>query len=204
MTSLLLIEDEPDLRESLATSLRFEGFAVHAAAGGVDGLELACRHRPDLIICDIQMPGRDGFEVLAAVRADPVIGSTPFIFLTARGEKVDMRRGMTSGADDYLIKPVLLDDLLAAIRGRLERFARTAPLRRPDFSDPRPLQELGLSPKEAETLLWIAQGKSNAEAAVILGVTEGTVKKHIEHIFAKLDVEKRGAASLIAIEKLSR
>lgn len=63
---------------------------------------------------------------------------------------------------------------------------------------------MGLSPKQAETLLWVAQGKSNAEAAAILGVTEGTVKKHLEHIFAKLGVEKRGAASLLAIERLNR
>lgn len=204
MTTLLLVEDERDLRESLAISLRFEGFEIYAAADGAEGLELARRNRPDLIICDIQMPGPDGFEVLASVRADPVIGSTPFIFLTARGEKIDMRRGMVGGADDYLVKPVLLDDLLAAIRGRLERFARAMPPRRPDFSSHRPLLDLGLSPKEAETLLWIAQGKGNGEVAVILGVTEGTIKKHLEHIFAKLDVEKRGAASLIAIEKLSR
>lgn len=203
MTSLLLIEDEPDMRESLAAALRLEGFDVYAVAEGSAGLDLARRHRPDLVICDIQLPGMDGFEVLVAVRADPGLAHTPFVFLSARGERTDVRRGMVSGADDYLVKPVALGDLLAAIRGRLARFART-PRRAPDFSSARPLEDLGLTPKQAETLLWVAQGKSNAEVAAILGVTEATAKKHLEHIFARLGVEKRGAASLIAIETLSR
>jgi len=203
MTTLLVIEDEEDLLESLATALRFEGFDVHTADNGPAGLERARQHRPDLIVCDIQLPGLDGFDVLAAVRADPILNMTPFIFLTARGEHNDIRRGMGHGADDYLVKPVALADLLSAIRARLERFARTPP-RHPDLSNARPLEALGLSPKEAETLLWVAQGKSNAEVAAILQVAEATVKKHLEHIFAKLGVEKRGAASLIAIEYLTR
>jgi DNA-binding NarL/FixJ family response regulator len=203
VTTLLLIEDEADLRESLATSLGFEGFVVHTAATGASGLEEAQRHRPDLIVCDIQMPGMDGFEVLAKVRSETHMAQTPFIFLTARGEKTDLRQGMISGADDYLVKPVALDELLTAIRVRLERFGRNKN-RSPNFSDAQPLETLGLSPKQAETLLWVAQGKSNAEVAAILKVTEGTVKKHLEHIFAKLGVEKRGAASLLAIEHLSR
>ncbi len=202
MTTLVIIEDEPDMLASLAMLLRLEGFTVHAAMTGPDGLELIRRHRPGIVVCDIQLPGMDGFEVLASLRADPTIAPIPFIFLTARGEKNDIRQGMVTGADDYLVKPVAFDDLLQAIRARLARFAMQRRL--PDFSDHRPLEALGLSPKEAETLLWVAQGKSNAEVAAILNVAETTVKKHLEHIYAKLGVEKRGAASLMAIETLSR
>ena len=203
MTELLLIEDDPTLLELIATALEFEGFRVHRAADGAAGLELARSVRPALILCDVMMPGMDGYAVLAAVRSDPRIAAVPFVFLTARGEKRDLRLGMTSGADDYLTKPVAIDDLLAAVRGRLARQSAVSP-RAPDFSSHVPLMALGLSPKQAETLLWVAQGKSNADVAVILGVSEATVKKHLEHIFEKLGVEKRGAASLLAIEALSR
>jgi len=147
------------------------------------------------------MPGMDGYEVLATLRADPALGQIPFIFLTAKGEKKDLRQAMVSGADDYLTKPVALDDLLDAIRARLAR--HTVPARKqPDFTNTAPLRALGLTEKESEVLLWVAQGKSNSETALILGITEATVKKHLENIFAKLGVEKRGAASLIALEAL--
>jgi DNA-binding NarL/FixJ family response regulator len=201
MTTLLIIEDDPTMLELLATALEFEGFAVHRAADGQTGLALARQHDPHLILCDVMMPGIDGYTVLATLRADPALSSIPFIFLTARGEKKDLRLGMVSGADDYLTKPVAIDELLDAIQGRLARHSDRV-RRPPDFSNIHPLRALGLSPKESEVLLWVAQGKSNAEVAVILGISEGTVKKHLEHIFEKLGVEKRGAASLIALEAL--
>ena len=201
MITLLLIEDEETMRDLTATALELEGYRVHQAADGRAGIASARRHRPDLILCDVMMPGMDGYEVLAALRSDSALSRIPFIFLTAKGEKKDLRQGMVSGADDYLTKPVALDDLLAAIRARLERHSERAP-KSPDFSNPEPLLALGLTPKESEVLLWVAQGKSNSEVALILGITEATIKKHLENIFGKLGVEKRGAASLIALEAL--
>jgi DNA-binding NarL/FixJ family response regulator len=201
MIEVLLIEDDPTMLELIATALGFEGFSVHRAPDGHTGIELARERRPHLILCDVMMPGIDGYTVLATMRADPRLASIPFIFLTARGEKKDLRLGMVSGADDYLTKPVAIDELLEAIHSRLARHGEIA-RKQPDFSNTTPLRALGLSQKESEVLLWVAQGKTNAETALILGVTEGTVKKHLEHIFEKLGVEKRGAASLIALEAL--
>ena len=201
MTELLLIEDEAAMRELTATALELEGYRVHSAADGSSGVDMARRHRPHLILCDIMMPGLDGYQVLATLRADPALSHIPFIFLTAKGEKKDLRQGMVSGADDYLTKPFSIDDLLAAIRARLARHhERTR--KQPDFTSTAPLRALGLTEKESEVLLWVAQGKSNAEVALILGISEATVKKHLEHIFGKLGVEKRGAASLSALEAL--
>lgn len=201
MTQLLLIEDEATALELTATALEFEGYTVLRSADGRSGLHLARQHLPDLILCDIMMPGMDGYEVLAALRSDPALSIIPFIFLTARGEKKDLRLGMVSGADDYLTKPIAIDDLLDAIHSRLTRHAGLI-RKLPDFSDTAPLRSLGLTQKESEVLLWVAQGKTNSECALILGSTEGTIKKHLEHIFEKLGVEKRGAASLIALEAL--
>jgi DNA-binding NarL/FixJ family response regulator len=201
MTQLLLIEDEAAMRVLITTALELEGYRVHTAADGPSGVGMARSHMPHLILCDIMMPGMDGYEVLATLRADPALCQIPFIFLTAKGEKKDLRQGMVSGADDYLTKPVALDDLLGAIEARLARQSAAA-RKQPDFSNTAPLRALGLTEKESEVLLWVAQGKTNAETALILGISEATVKKHLENIFAKLGVEKRGAASLIALEAL--
>ncbi len=203
MTTLLLIEDNPNLRKNIAEMLTLEGFRVLVAADGSTGLQIARAEHPDLLLCDIMMPGIDGYEVLAKLRADPATASLPFIFLTAKGDLPDLRIGMGLGADDYLPKPVARLDLLTAVRTRLQRHAQQRQAFAPDFSDAFPLEKLGLSPREAEILLWMAQGKSNGDIAAICDISLGTVKKHVLHIFEKLGVENRAAATLRALEILS-
>ena len=205
MKKILVIEDEPEMRRNLATILRLENFQPLTAENGRVGLESVRTNKPDLILCDVMMPELDGYGVIAALRADPETVVIPFIFLTAKGEKPDIRAGMNLGADDYLTKPVGKADLLSAIRSRLERAAQQAtPEFRPNFDSPKPLETvLDLTPRVAETLLWLAQGKTNADIATILGNSESTVKKHVLEIFEKLSVETRGAAALRALEVLS-
>lgn len=202
MRKILIIEDEPGIRENLVEVLELEQMLPLAAADGHVGLQLAREQRPDLILCDIMMPGIDGHAVLAALRADPATARIPFIFLTARGEHGDIRAGMNQGADDYLVKPVRVEDLLAAIEARLDRAQHFAGFNA-DFTSAAPLESLGISDREAEILLWVAQGKSNSEVGIILGISSGTVKKHLEHIYAKIGVESRNAATLRALEVLS-
>ena len=205
MKKILVIEDEAEMRRNLTTILRLEKFQPVAAENGRVGVELARSERPDLILCDVMMPELDGYGVIAALRAAPETVSIPFIFLTAKGEKPDIRAGMNLGADDYLTKPVAKADLLAAIRSRLQRASEQAtPEFKPNFDSPKPLEDrLGLTPRVAETLLWVAQGKTNSEIAMILGNSESTVKKHVLEIFEKLGVETLTAASLRALEVLS-
>jgi DNA-binding NarL/FixJ family response regulator len=205
MKKILVIEDEPEMRRNLTTILRLERFHPLPAENGRVGLKMAKTERPDLILCDVMMPELDGYGVIAALRADTATVTIPFIFLTAKGEKPDIRAGMNLGADDYLTKPVAKADLLAAIQSRLERAVQQAvPEFNPDFHSAGPLEEvLGLTPRVAETLLWLAQGKTNGEIATILGNSESTVKKHVLEVFQKLGVETRTAASLRALEVLS-
>lgn len=204
MKTVLIIEDHADMRRNIATILEMENFNVVTACDGREGVEEARRSRPDMILCDVMMPELDGYGVLAELRKDPVSASTPFIFLTAKGERRDVRAGMNLGADDYLTKPVTASDLLAAIDARLQRLAAqpVAPFR-PDFTNAAPLEALGLTPREAEVLLWIAQGKSNSDIATILETTVHTVKKHLQNLFAKLGVESRNSAMLRALEVLN-
>src|ERR1700752_3723103 len=140
MKKILVIEDESELRRNLTTILRLEKFHPLPAETGRVGLELAKKERPDLILCDVMMPELDGYGVISALRADAETATIPFIFLTAKGEKPDIRAGMNLGADDYLTKPVAKADLLAAIRSRLERHAQQAtPEFRPNFDSHKPL-----------------------------------------------------------------
>ena len=205
MTKILIIEDEPRMRKNMATILKMEGFAVAVAENGKVGVEAAKRERPALILCDVMMPELDGYGVPTALRADETAARIPFIFLTAKGEKSDLRAGMNLGADYYLTKPTDIDDLLRAIAARLARRDEHAAGSTPNFDSAQPLvDKLALTPREAEVMLWVAQGKANADIATILATTESTVKKHLEHVFEKLGVENRGAASLRVLEVLGR
>ena len=203
MITILLVEDNASMRRNLAQMLTLEGYRVVDCASGAHALQQAREQRPDLVLCDIMMPGMDGYEVLAQLRAQPATASVPFIFLTAKGDVPDIRMGMLLGADDYLPKPVERLDLLNAIRTRLTRHEQQRNAFVPRFESAAPLEKLGISPREADILLWMAQGKSNGEIGTILGISLGTVKKHANHIFEKLGAEGRTSAVLRALEALS-
>lgn len=202
MKLILIIEDEPRVRQNLATMLRFEGHAVAEAADGEEGVAKARETQPDLILCDVTMPKLDGYQTLRALRTDPLTRSIPFLYLTARGTHQELREGMTLGADDYLVKPVSRETLLAAVETRLQRHRELQVGTELAFHSSAPLLSLGLTEREAEVLLWVAQGKSNGAIAIILDMAEGTVKKHLQHIFEKGGFESRGEASLKATEVL--
>lgn len=121
MRTILVIEDEEPVRINITELLELEGFNVLEADNGRTGLRLAQTHIPDLIISDANMPELDGYELLSALRKNQKTSAIPFIFLTARTKKIDMREGMRLGADDYLTKPFTLNELMHAINSRLER-----------------------------------------------------------------------------------
>ena len=121
MTKILVIEDDTITLNMYLDSLETEGFKMIGAKNGTTGIQQALSHLPDLVICDIVMPDMDGYKVLEKLRQNPITAVIPFIFLTGKGSKEDFRRGMESGADDYIAKPVTLEQLLRAIATRLER-----------------------------------------------------------------------------------
>lgn len=207
---ILIIEDQAPMRRNVALMLEMEGYKTCTAENGRVGVEVARQERPDLVLCDVMMPELDGYGVVQALRENADFANTPFIFLTAKSDRGDVRIGMNFGADDYLTKPVVRDDLLAAVQTRLaraealqQRMADSAGFN-PDFTSHEPLQQaFGLTPREAEVLLWVTQGKSNGDVAAILGMSEKTAKQHLGTCFQKMGVESRNAASLQALEVLS-
>lgn len=121
MTKILLVEDNNEIRENTAEILELAGYKIVMAANGKEGFEMAVKEVPDLIICDIMMPVLDGYGLLHLVNKNEILKSIPFIFLTAKTERIDFRKGMEMGADDYITKPFTDLELLNAIESRMKK-----------------------------------------------------------------------------------
>ena len=162
---LLVVDDEPNIRELLATSLRFAGFEVHAAADGAAALRLARDTEPDLVVLDVMLPDMDGFTVTRRLREKGQ--HVPVLFLTARDDTADKVQGLTVGGDDYVTKPFSLEEVVARIRAILRRtqaldetsssVLRYADLELDDDSHEvrRAGQEIELSPTEFKLLRYL-------------------------------------------------
>ncbi len=121
MRKIVLIEDDNGIRESIIDLLENEGFEIFTADNGEDGINSVKENLPDIIICDIIMPGKNGYDVINELSKCKETAAIPFIFLTAKVEKGDIRYGMELGADDYLTKPFRLDELMKAVESRLKK-----------------------------------------------------------------------------------
>lgn len=119
--TILVVEDDEAVRQTVADILDLNGFNCTLAVDGIEGLALARRDLPAIIVTDIEMPGMNGYELLQATRSDPALRGTPVIMTTAKADRVAARRGMDLGADDYITKPFTEDELIRSIRARLDR-----------------------------------------------------------------------------------
>lgn len=121
MNKVLIIEDNYEMRDNITEILQLSGYEVYAATNGKEGIAMALKHSPDLILCDIMMDEIDGYGVLLRLSKHPETQSTPFIFITAKTQKQDLRKGMELGADDYLMKPFDDIELLHAVQTQLKK-----------------------------------------------------------------------------------
>ena len=163
---ILVIEDERTTLNSIVEFLLSEGFDAVGAENGRDGIELAQKHLPALIICDILMPELDGYDVLTYLQQDPETAGIPFIFLTATTDSSSFRLGMEMGADDYLRKPVTSAELRAAIASRLRK--QEATLQNYNVTD-LPTQEIVDSASDPEQL----RDYSNAQSSLFQFLLQG-------------------------------
>jgi len=165
---ILLVEDDPGLAAALAQFLRSQDFEVITVGDGQRGVELATSVNPSLILCDLDLPKMDGFEVLTTLQTNPSLWDTPFLFITGRGHLKDIRAGMNLGADDYLVKPVPPEDLLTAIQTRL-RLRNQRASQRPGLTVDNPPTgdgEEDESPNIESGLIFLRSSKGKQRVAI--------------------------------------
>ncbi len=124
MAKIVIAEDEPDIRELIAFTLRFAGHEVVTGANGEEGYELVRRERPDLAMFDVRMPKMTGYEACQKIKADPDVAHTPVVFLSAKGQELEIQQGLDAGAEEYLLKPFAPDQLTERISAILKKYGK--------------------------------------------------------------------------------
>lgn len=199
LTKILLVDDNPKFLEDV---LPFYGYEVKCAHDGVECLEILNSDELfDLVLLDIMMPKMDGWETLKNIRKTPICKDIPVIMLTAVNEDQKMVTGLKIGADDYIVKPFVLPNLLARIEAVLRR-SRT--IQNKSLKSNVTINQINqfnsLTRREKDVLLLVTQGENNKSIAEKLVVSEITVKSHLNNIFKKLNVSNRTQAVLLAMQ----
>ena len=196
LTKVLLVDDNA---KYLKDALPFYGYEVTSVCDGVEALkELNSKNNKfDIVLLDVMMPNMNGWQTLKAIRSDENTKDLPVIMLTAVNEEQKMVTGLKIGADDYIVKPFMLPNLLARMEAVLRRSKRYTQVKK---NSKVTLPENLLTSKETEVLEMVAKGASNKQIADKLFVKEVTVKTHLNSIFKKLKVENRTQAVLLALQ----
>lgn len=194
---ILVIEDETALRKNITEIIEHYGFRVISASTGEEGVKLAEKLIPDIIISDIMLPGIDGFELFGRVKQLPQLKRTAFIFLTAKSTRSDARAGMNMGADDYLTKPFTKEELINSVRTRLEKLSKLNERQLEDnkLIDATSKNLSSLTKTEHKVLNEISEGRTTPQIAQKLFVSKKTIENHRVNISRKLDLS--GPNSLI-------
>jgi DNA-binding NarL/FixJ family response regulator len=188
MYSILIIEDDTQYRNSMELILKLEGFDVSTADTGIAGIARVREKRPDLILCDIIMPGMDGHTVLELLQGETTLADIPFIFVTALNSRAEVRRSMSEGADDYLTKPFSADELVAAVVGRLRKFEKIRMHNtKPAFQEAQAILRQHVTGREREILLLVGSGATSKQIADCLGIRPNTVEVHRSNLMRKLN-----------------
>ena len=197
---VLLVDDERLLLVSLARALEVKRpeWVVETASDGVEAMRLHKSQHVDLLITDVQMPGMDGFALLMQVRKDPYLAGLPLILISAQDDRSSVRKGMFSGADDYLTKPFSADELILTVESRLQRLEQGNNASILTSFLQRQLKEQ-LTERELEVLSLIGQGMVTKDVAAALDLSPKTVSAHRQNIMEKLDQHNAAALAALAI-----
>jgi len=200
IASVLIVDDNPKF---LADALPMYGYDIEVAQDGLEALKILAKEDShfDLILLDVMMPNMDGWDTLKAIRKNKETETIPVIMLTAVSEDQKVVSGLKIGADDYIVKPFILPNLLARIEAVLRRsnWQKDA-LPKSEKTLNKNVNIDALTPKEKEVLSLVAKGASNQEIADKLCVRDVTVKTHLNSVFKKLKVTNRTQAVLLAMQ----
>ena len=198
VASILVVDDNPKF---LADALPMYGYDVTVANDGLEALKILMNKTFDLILLDVMMPNMDGWDTLKAIRNNKKTQYIPVIMITAVSEDQKVVSGLKIGADDYIVKPFILPNLLARVEAVLRRskWQQEAQSKQEKTLN-KDVSIDALTPKEKEVLALVAQGASNQEIADKLFVRDVTVKTHLNSIFKKLKVTNRTQAVLLAMQ----
>jgi DNA-binding response OmpR family regulator len=210
---ILIVDDTPDNLALLSDALDEVGYMVLVALDGLSALSRIQRRRPDLILLDAIMPGLDGFETCQRIKADAATADIPVLFMTALTDSEHVVKGFAAGGIDYVTKPINTEEVLARVASHLRtarilQTARAASQAQPLTLNDEPAYatlsaRFQLTEREVEVLRWVACGKTNRDIGDILGLSPRTVNKHLEHVYVKLGVETRTAATSVALSAMA-
>ncbi len=192
MKKILIIDDYKPLLEEIVEFLKFEGYNAIAAKNGAEGVQKAQDFLPDLIICDINMPKIDGYQVYKVLQTFPETINIPFIFLTAKVQTEDFKKGLRLGVDDYITKPFKIEEILNSIEKRIQKYDRLKNINKPEIKT----HNISLTKREYEVLELICKGLTNNEISEMLFISNRTVGNHRANILLKTDT--KNTANLVA------
>lgn len=205
---VLVVDDERILRMLIKRQLEIQGYQVRDVSSGSEALSIIEKELPDLIVSDVMMPEMDGLEFCRCLRSSSEGQLVPFIFLSSKGDLDDRIIGLSMGADDYLIKPFEIRELVAKIEAQLERSRRIsteinkikqryAAKKKISEEEPEPLP---LTPAEERVFWEVVQGLTNKQISDRLFISPRTVQTHLSNILGKLDLDNRSQLVRFAFE----
>ena len=201
---LLLIDDDPNLILLAKDYLEFNGYEVITANHGREAMKILEQQTPDLIICDVMMPEMDGYTFVAKIRKNPSLDWLPIIFLSAKGQSQDRIRGLSKGADVYMVKPFEPDELVAQVRSTINQSIRLMANNNYNQGD-IPVQirvpkTVELTPTEKKVVNLVAQGMSNKDISIQLKVSQRTIESHVSNMLNKTGLHNRTELSRWVIQ----
>ncbi|MEM6446794.1 MAG: response regulator transcription factor [Cyanobacteria bacterium J06642_2] len=198
---LLLVDDDPNLILLVKDYLEFRGYEVITAGNGKEALEVMDNFTPDLIICDVMMPEMDGYSFVEKVRENPDVSWIPVMFLSAKGQSSDRVRGLTTGADVYMVKPFEPEELVAQVESSLKHTERLLKMQGGILQPTLQLdRDVELTPTETRVIHLVAKGMSNREIAENLNVSQRTIESHVSNMLGKTGLHNRTELARWAME----